>query len=981
MMMRTNSRSVRGLPEGSDALDGCSHRAAGERQTPARGADWPACKNLVGSAQLAYDSDYMKLAAALFALVMPFSGSLCLFADAVPQTSSGTAGTVRGMIIDPANAAVPGATVVIQNPVSHYTRTVQCDARGGFEFLNVPFNNYHIAVTAQGFANGEHDVDVRSPIAIDVKISLALGTASTTMTVHAEGADLVETDPVTHTDVDRGLFDKLTLESQSSSLSSLVTLASPGVAADSNGLFHGLGDHAQNSFSVDGQPITDQQSKVFSNQLPVDAVQSMEVIEGAPPAEYGDKTSLVIVATTRSGLGMTQAHGSVNASYGSFGTPSGSFDVGFGNNSVGNFVAVNGMNTGRFLDGPEFGVLHDHGNQQNIFDRLDFKPSASDTVNLNLQFTRSWFQTPNSYDMQSAAAWSGGVVDNGGIGPNGQLVPPADQRSTIRTFNIAPNWTRAIGGSAVLTFGGWVRQDQYRYIPSADPFADLIPDLQLESIGQNRSLTNLGGKVTYSYAKGAHNLKVGAVYQHTFLTERDTLGIVDPTFNPVCLNADGSPYTGASLTNPAGCTGQLSPNPSFAPLLGCYDLTRTGTLPASDGCPAATSAAYRYYGHADIKELSLFAQDTINIRNLTINLGVRADIYNGLAAGKQIEPRLGVAYNIKRTNTVLRVSYARTMETPFNENQVLASTGCNDPVINALMSAAGPCLAAPEGPGWRNEFHAGFSQAFGRYLVIDAEYIWKYTHRAFDFSVLGNSPITFPIEWASSKIPGFAIRASMPNFHGFSAFVVMSSVAARFFTPQISGIGATPGGSSVFRIDHDEIFNETTHLQYQVGRTGMWLGFNWRYDSGLVAGPVPCAGGNCANGPAGTDTLVDVSGLTADQQYQAGLYCGGVFATPTTPISPTGLCPASLYGSKLVKIPAAGSEDDDHNPARIAARNLFDVSVGDDNLFHGDHYKWSLRFAVVNLTNKVALYNFLSTFSGTHYVTPRAMTVSVGFHF
>jgi len=84
--------------------------------------------------------------------------------------------------------------------------------------------------------------------------------------------------------------------------------------------FHGLGDHAENSFSVDGQPITDQQSKVFSNQIPVDSVQSMEVIEGAPPAEYGDKTSLVIKVTTRSGLGVMQPHGEVDASYGSFGS-------------------------------------------------------------------------------------------------------------------------------------------------------------------------------------------------------------------------------------------------------------------------------------------------------------------------------------------------------------------------------------------------------------------------------------------------------------------------------------------------------------------------------------------------------------------------------------------------------------------------------------------------------------------------------------
>ena len=115
------------------------------------------------------------------------------------------------------------------------------------------------------------------------------------------------------------MFDKLPLESASSSVSSLVTLSTPGVAADSNGLFHGLGDHASNSFSVDGQPITDQQSKVFSNQIPEDSIQSLEVISGAPPAEYGGKTSLVIVATTRSGLGETEPHGQVTASYGSFG--------------------------------------------------------------------------------------------------------------------------------------------------------------------------------------------------------------------------------------------------------------------------------------------------------------------------------------------------------------------------------------------------------------------------------------------------------------------------------------------------------------------------------------------------------------------------------------------------------------------------------------------------------------------------------------
>jgi hypothetical protein len=252
-----------------------------------------------------------------------------------------------------------------------------------------------------------------------------------------------------------------------------------------------------------------------------------------------------------------------------------------------------------------------------------------------------------------------------------------------------------------------------------------------------------------------------------------------------------------------------------------------------------------------------------------------------------------------------------------------------------------------------------------------AEYVWKYTHNAYDFSILGNTPIFFPIAWERSKIPGFARRVSVPDFHGLSVLMVFSTVSARFFLPQVSGAGATPSApGGVFRIDHDERFNQTTHLQYQPFRNGPWIGFNWRYDSGLVAGTVPFA--------ADTTTPVDLTGLTADQQLQAGLFCGTTFPTLSSPL--TG-CAPSQFGSTRVTIPAPGTENDDHNPPRIAPRHLFDLSVGDDNLFRGDKYKWSLRLTAVNLTNKVALYNFLSTFSGTHFVSPRASRRSWAFTF
>jgi len=190
------------------------------------------------------------------------------------------------------------------------------------------------------------------------------------------------------------------------------------------------------------------------------------------------------------------------------------------------------------------------------------------------------------------------------------------------------------------------------------------------------------------------------------------------------------------------------------------------------------------------------------------------------------------------------------------------------------------------------------------------------------------------------------------------------------YTTLFRSAGAVPSSIGAFRIDHDEKFNETTHLQYQIGKRGPWVGFNWRYDSGLVAGAVPFA--------TDTTTPVDLTGLTADQQIQAGLFCGSVFPTLASPLTS---CAPSQFGSTRVSIPAPGTENDDHKPPRIAPRSLFDLAVGHDNLFHGDRYKWSLQGSVINLTNKTALYNFLSTFTGTHFVTPRSYSAVLGFHF
>ena len=478
-------------------------------------------------------------------------------------------------------------------------------------------------------------------------------------------------------------------------------------------------------------------------------------------------------------------------------------------------------------------------------------------------------------------------------------------------------------------------------------------------MAQQRSLTNVGVHSDISYTKGVNNVKIGGMYQQTFLRENFQIGIVDPNFN--------SPLSS-----------------TYSPVLAPYDLTRGGH-------------DYAYHGQTDIKQLALYGEDQITAGNWLFNLGVRGDFYNGLTIQREGEPRVGISYSVKKTGTLLRASYARTQETPFNENLVLSSQGCLNPVLNAIFSTIGPCVSAPFNPGFRNEFHVGFEQSLTSHFVVNAEYIWKYTHNGYDFSVLGATPITFPIEWHNSKIPGFAISGALTPVKGLSARVTMSGVAARFFNPQIGGIGATPGaaGGYPFRIDHDEAFNQTTHLEYALPfYKKAYYSFNWKYDSGMVAGSVPCYGitdpnSNCLNYSFAPDgrplTLngrpaINLSSLTPDEEFQAGLTCDGVKATQTSGFA---ICDAAGLSSQLVKVPVPGTEDNDHNPQRIQSRNLFDMALGDDDVFHfhENHYRFGARITAINVMNKYALYNFLSTFSGTHYVSPRSVTAELSFHF
>jgi hypothetical protein len=812
--------------------------------------------------------------------------------------------------------------IQLKNSVTGYMQSVTSDSSGAFRFNNVPQNNYRLTVEATSFSAANQNVEVRNSVPITLNIMLSLAAASTSVTVEASGAQ-VETDPSAHQDVDRNGFLKLPMFDPAGSLSQAITFSTGAVAADANGFFHPLGDHSQTSFVIDGQPISDQQSKLFSTQIPASALQSMELITGSPDAQYGDKSSLIVNATTRSGLGATKPTGSLTSDWGSFGTWGGSASMGFGSPVYGNFFLVNTTRSGHFLDTPERLPIHDIGNNGSLFDRFDWQPGPRDAYHVDLFGARNWFQVPNSYDQLSQ-----------------------DQRQRVLTWNIAPSYQHTFSARALLTVNAFARRDELDYYASRDPFADTPI-----TASQNRFLTNYGVKADVAAAIGKHDVKFGTQLQQTRLAEKFQFGVTDPQYNPVCLNANGDGLLLPGVTNPALCSSlnpTYIPNPTLQPGIVRYDLSRGGS-------------PFFFRGKHNVNQYAFYLTDTMRYGNFTINVGLRDDQYNGLTSANGIQPRLGVSYLVPSSHTVVRAAYSRTFETPFNENLILSSgTGGGGLAENVFGSNSTPIK-----PGARNQFNAGFQQGIGRWVVIDADYFWKYTHNAYDFSVLFNTPITFPIAWHNSKLDGFTARISTIDLHGFQAYLNLGHTRARYFPPENGGLIALGGlANGVFRIDHDQALQQTAVLRYQRPHNAEWIDFTWRYDSGLVV--------------SGVHDVFAATNLTPNQQVDIGFSCNGVFATSTSPIR---VC-NGVGKSTLLTLPQTGAENDDHNPDRVKPRNLFSMGVGTDNLFHKESGpRVTVRLSAENLTNATSLYNFLSTFSGTHFVAPRTYQASVGYVF
>ncbi len=762
---------------------------------------------------------------------------------------------------------MPSVSLTLHNDITGFKAEATSDAQGNFQFLNVPFNPYDLHAEVQGFRPFHLAIAVRSAAPMDVSVSLALRTLSEAVDVSGEHtAAQIETDSsVSHVDIDKSFITRAPATVASRAMEELIT-ATPGFAKDENGRFHFQGFHSQSQFVIDGQTISDQTGVTFSNSIDPGIAQSMEVIYGNVPAEYGEKEGTVVNLTTKSGLA-TPFRADLSSGLARYGTHEGGASVSGGSQRFGAFASVNASQADRFLDPVNPDNLHNVGNTERGFLRLDYASAdLSDLVRFSVLAGRTRRDVPNTYTQEAAG--------------QDQFVRSQDQ-------NLNLGWTHTLGQAATLDITTFARFSKFHLYPSVSD-----TPVQAES---DRSLNNFGVTPSVTIARGAHEIKVGAVLKRFPIEETFRFGLTDPSLNDPA--SDGY-------------------NPDLAP----YDLSRGGSL--FDFNAKRTGTYYAGY-----------AQDNIKLKNLSLSLGLRYDHNNLPTTEDQIEPRLGAAYYLGSTRTVLRVTYNRIFVTPEYENILFGSspeaTSLVPPVVKDSRELGGGVLL--NRAERQNAYTVGIQQGLGQKVRLDVDVWWRRATYPADQDQFQNTGVVFPITFSSGRHNGWDVRLDLAETHGVRGFLSLGHTRALYVPPVIGGlfldqgaVDAISGGP--FLIDHDQKIQGQAGFTWDIGKSGVWLGASARYDSGLVTDASP-------------------EELLAD--------------------------PDNAFAAPFVVVHSGADLD----PNRIQARSIANFSLGLDLARHG--VPVSFQADLLNAFDTAGVYNIQSVFGGTHVIPPRTLAVRV----
>ncbi len=772
----------------------------------------------------------------LWRLIAIFFGTIVLCLNAAAS------GTVTGTVTDPTGAVMVSARVSLSSGGDNSQQNTYTDQNGRFKLTNLPLGRIVLHVNAPGFAPVEAAVDVvNSTAPVLVNIHFKSVTEAQQINVLEGTADAGPT--VTHHDITEEDFEKMPVPPASKAVSTLLE-SIPGVVPEENGRIHVRGSEVQPEYVMDGVPLDDNLNGTYATSLDIENLNSMRVITGNIPAEFGGRSSSIVNLASKSGLQQPWS-GSFSFSGGSFDTGAIDTEIAGSFKQVGVFLTADTLRSRRYLDPPEIQNFHNRGGLAHLFARFDLLATAKDNVRLTFATNGTDLQVPNSFEQQF----------------EGQR-----QRQELRDDSQTIDWTHAFNGTTLSDITFFRRSSTARLL---DPNITGAPFF----IEQNRRQRTEALRASFSKDWKWNSFKAGIeahrlpVRETFVLAPRDTVDIASES--PILAYSTDQPFQ--------------------------FLDRRTGSIQAA------------------------YVQDRIRVQeNLTIDLGLRYDRYQLLIHDDAFSPRIGVAYHISGTNTILRASYNRIFQAPPLENILLSSSAAA-----ATLSSANADSFSPVPAERQNMYELGFQQQFGRYVRLDFAHYVKNIRNFSDDQQLFATPIIFPVAITAADIRGSEVRLDLMQLQGWTAYVSYADARATATSPIVGGLllGHIGSDGGQFPADQDER-NEAQFGATYTHRSGPWFNFTGRYDSGIPTDFEPG----------------DFAGFDPNIQQQLSL------------------------GHK-----------------RIRPRTLLSTAAGIE-LLRESRFPVTLQVSVNNLTNRFYLYNFQSVFSGTHIGRPREVVGRVTLH-
>jgi len=807
--------------------------------------------------------------------VKRFAFSLLLLAAALLPTSlfAASAGVVRGKVLGPDNRPMSGLVVQLRNDITGFKQDAATATDGTFTFNNVPYNPYELHIDVQGFQPAHAVIDVHSPVPIDQTVLLKVAGVSESINVTAEP-------PAAQLETDNS-------QSHIDIDKSYIAKAPAAIAS-----------RAMEQIVTSTPGFAKDENGRFHFQGAHS--QSEYVIDGQT---ISDQTGVTFSNSIDPGIaqGIEIIYGNVPAEFGEkvgavinlttksglgAGTPKTEVYAGgskFATMEAGASVAGGSQTFGYFgsINGSKSDRFLDPVNFDNLHNHGDTYRG----------FLRLDTQTPDS---KSALRFTLLLGQTHRDVPNTFTQEAAGQNERVRSAdqNINVGWQSIISQTAVLELNGFGRFSKFKL--------DGTPNDTPVIVASDRTLNNYGIAPSFSWTNSTNEVKVGLNLKRYPIREKFSFGITDPGLN--------------DPSNPDAF------NPNLAP----YDLTRGGhQFNFSDRRTGSYDAVY--------------IQDNIKFNNLTANLGVRYDRNSLPLRETAVQPRLGVAYYIPSTKTVLRASYNRVLYTPEYENILFGSSpaaaALAPPAVQESQALGGGDLLVHSER--QNAITVGIQQALGSRIRFDADYWRRRSRFAGDQSQFVNTGIVFPLAFQAGHLDGWDARLDLAKTAGFRGFLSLGHTHAEYVPPLTGGLFLDAGAIDTltggpFLIDHDQKLQAQGALSFDFGDSGVWVATNVRYDSGLVTG-------------------ADIASLLADPDNS--------FAVPFI----------------------TENSGTDLDPNRVKPRTIFDFSLGADLVSHG--MPVSIQADLLNATNKKGVYNILSTFGGTHVIPPRMLAVRVRYTF